>query len=146
MTDPQEQFEKEIKATCRGFLKAVYSGFSDNYLSLYPELEFLQTLSIEQLRFLNSYTFPNKEQWTKNHHIYWFLSQQINELRYEMINDNLLSEYIRRMIKNDSKYYADLALEEINQNMIDERYHRERELLIKCFLHLQEEERNRKDR
>ena len=146
MTDSQEQFEKETKATCRGFLKAIYSGFSENYFSFYPELEFLDILSIEQLRFLNSDTFPNKEQWTKNHHIYWFLSQQINELRYEIITDSLISEYIRHMIKNDAKYYADLALEEMNRNTIEERYHRERELLVQCFLHLQEKERNRKDR
>jgi hypothetical protein len=141
MTDIKQQFENETKAVCRGFLKAVYSGFSENYFSLYPELEFLERLSIEDLRYLNRNTFTNKEYWTKKQYIHWFLSQQINEIRYEITTDNLLSEYIRRMMKNDSKYYADIALEE--SDIYEERYHRERELLIQCFLRLQEK-KNRK--
>jgi len=136
MTDPREQVEKETKAICRGFLKAVYSGFSENYLINYPEVEFLETLSIEDVRYLNSRTFSNKEYWTKKQHIHWFLSQQIHELRYEIVINNLLSEYIRRMMKNDAKYYAELALEETDISKIHERYHSERELLTECFLSL----------
>jgi hypothetical protein len=141
--DPNQQFEKETKAVCRGFLKAVYSGFSDNYLSFYPELDFLETLSIEQLQFLNQQTFSNKTNWSKKQHIHWFLSQQINEIRYEIISDTLLSEYIRRMIKNDAKYYADIALEESHIYDIEDRYQRERQLLFQCYLSLCEKEKEK---
>ena len=133
MTDPKEQFEKETKAICRGFLKAVYTGFSDNYFSFYPDLEFLEKLSIEDLQYLNTDTFPKKEYCEKKNHIYWFLSQQIYELRYKIQTYGLLSEYIRRMMRNDAKYYADLALDETDISNIDERYHREREDLIRLF-------------
>ena len=137
MTDLNEQFEKETKAICRGVFKSVYNAFSENYISLYPQFDFLEKLSIKDLKYLNKDTFPNKTSFTKSQHIHWFLSQQINEIRYEIISDNLFSEYIRRMIKNDAKYYADIALEETGIYNIYDRYNREREEIIQCFYSLQ---------
>ena len=142
MTDPREQVEKETKAICRGFLKAVYSGFSENYLPFYPELEFLKILSLENLQYLDNLSSRNNDSQSKNHYIYRFLSQQINELRYEIVIDNHLSEYKRRMMKNDAKYYAELSVDENNRYNIDKKYHRERELLIQCFYNLQEKNKN----
>ena len=137
MTDiePQlsyNQFEKEIHAVCRGIFKSVYRSVSQDYIIQYPYFEFLRQLPIERLEYINR-DIGNISYWTKEQHIFWFLSQCIENMRIQITEPTLENQYIRYMMRNDARYYQDIALEKLDRDTLDKKYHRERNLLIEEF-------------
>lgn len=130
--DPLEQFEKEINAVCRGVFKSIYKNVSTNYVKRYPHFEFLKQLPIESLQYLNRIT-ENTKHWTKNQHVFWFISHFIENLRIQITEPTLENQYIRCMMKNDANYYYHLALEEDDLYTIDERYDKERNNIVEQY-------------
>lgn len=127
MTNWQEQFEREIKATCRGALKSVYSRFAKNYINEYPQFQFLEDLSIESLCYLNR-DIITKKNWTKQQHIDQFLSRCIENLREQLIEPSLYNGYIRCIMKIDAKYFTDWSIDR------DDRHKKECQRLYQEFV------------
>jgi hypothetical protein len=99
---------------------------------MYPHFEFLTQLPIEQLQYLNR-DIGHIADWTKNQHILWFLSQCVENLRTQNTEPNSENEYIRFMMRNDARYYQNLALEKEHRDTLDKKYHRERILLFEDY-------------
>lgn len=109
--------EREISAITRGVIKAVYSGYEENYLENYPEMEFLHNLRPEELQYLNRHQqhipFLDPES-----HIHLFLSRKIIEVcnldlrtaKEEAVIPFFLHIYRKEMMQIDAEYFQNLAL------------------------------------